>query len=157
VSCAVSDSGPVEMASPPRQTMALSIVAGTNGLIQLGLSISDLALLIDQGKKVGNFIRAGQNDNDLFDVLDEDREAVLRRCGLVDAREMERRWPALQFVHQRVKVKGKIVQSLQFDSPVQGSNHRRKKSNTEDGVDSFTWVMVAITSALDECLPSSYI
>jgi hypothetical protein len=157
VSCAVSDSGPVEMASLPRQTMALSIVAGTNGLIQLGLSISDLALLIDQGKKVGNFIRAGQNDNDLFDVLDEDREAVLRRGGLVDAREMEKRWPTLQFVHQGVKVKGKIVQSLQFDSPVQGSNHRRKKSNTEDGVDSFTWVMVAITSALDECLPSSYI
>jgi hypothetical protein len=105
----VSNSDPVEMASPPRQTMALSIVAGTNGLIQLGLSISDLALLIDQGKKVGNFIRAGQNDNDLFDVLDEDREAVLRRGGLVDAREMERRWPTLQFVHQGVKVKGKIV------------------------------------------------
>jgi hypothetical protein len=91
----VSNSDPNEMASPPRQTTALSIVPGTNGLIQLGLSISDLALLIDQGKKVGNFIRAEQNDDDLFDVLDEDREAVLRRGGLMDAREMERSWPTL--------------------------------------------------------------
>ncbi|KAJ4366240.1 hypothetical protein N0V83_007876 [Neocucurbitaria cava] len=137
--------------------MAVSIVAGTNGLIQLGLSISDLALLIDQGKKFGNFVRAGQNDNDLFDVLDEDREAVLKRAGLVDAREMEKRWPMMDFVHQGVKVKGKIVQSLQCHSPVQESNHRRKNNNSQDGVDSFTWVMVAITSALDECLPSNEI
>jgi hypothetical protein len=137
--------------------MAVSIVAGTNGLIQLGLSISDLALLIDQGKKFGNFVRAGQNDNDLFDVLDEDREAVLKRGGLVDAREMEKRWPMMNFVHQGVMVKGEIVQSLQAQPTVQEANRRRKKKTTEDGVDSFTWVMVAITSALDECLPSNEI
>jgi hypothetical protein len=148
---------PVEMTSSTRQTMALSIVAGTSGLIQLGLSISDLALLIDQGKKVGNFIRAGQNDNDLFDVLDEDREAVLKRRGLVDARDMEKRWPMMNFIHQGVKVKGEIVQSLQFRSLTQESSHGRKRNDTQDGVDSFTWVMVAITSALDECLPSYYI
>jgi hypothetical protein len=49
--------------------MALSITAGTSGLIQLGLSISDVALAVDLGKKFGNFVRAGQNDNDLFDIL----------------------------------------------------------------------------------------
>jgi hypothetical protein len=101
------------MASSTQQTMAVSIVAGTNGLIQLGLSISDLALLIDQGKKIGNFVRAGQNDNDLFDVLDEEREDLLKRSGLVDAREMEKRWPMMKFVHQGMIVKGKIVQSTQ--------------------------------------------
>jgi hypothetical protein len=137
--------------------MAVSIVAGTNGLIQLGLSISDLALLIDQGKKVGNFIRAGQNDNDLFEVINEDREAILKRGGLVDARDMEKRWPTMNFVHQGVKVKGKIVQSPQFRSLAQESNHGRKRNDNQNGVDSFTWVMVAITSALDECLPSYYI
>jgi hypothetical protein len=137
--------------------MALSIVAGTNGLIQLGLSISDLALLIDQGKKVGNFIRAGQNDNDLFDVLDEDREAVLKRGGLVEARDMEKRWPMMNFIHQGAKVKGNIVQSQQSPSSLQEPNHARRRNNTQDGVDSFTWIMVAITSALDECLPSHYI
>jgi hypothetical protein len=137
--------------------MALSIVAGTNGLIQLGLSISDLALLIDQGKKVGNFIRAGQNDDDLFDVLDEDREAVLKRGGLVEARDMEKRWPMMNFIHQGAKVKGNIVQSQQSPSSLQEPNHARRRNNTQDGVDSFTWIMVAITSALDECLPSHYI
>ena len=89
MSCVQSqNSNPVEMTPSKQQTMAVSIVAGTNGLLQLGLSISDLALLIDQGKKFGNFVRAGQNDNDLFDVLDEDREAVLKRRGLANAPEM---------------------------------------------------------------------
>ncbi|CAN9308526.1 unnamed protein product [Alternaria sp. RS040] len=137
--------------------MAVSIVAGTNGLIQLGLSISDLALLIDQGKKFGNFVRAGQNDNDLFDVLDEDREAVLKRGGLVGAREMEKRWPTVDFVHHGVKVKGETVQSVKTESSIQESNHRGKKKTTRDDVDSFTWVMVAITSASDDCLPSNKI
>jgi len=145
------------MTPSTQHTMAVSIVAGTNGLIQLGLSLSDLALLIDQGKKFGNFVRAGQNDNDLFDVLNEDREAILRRGGLVNAPEMEKRWPMMDFIHQGIKIQGKIVQSLQTESAMHDVNHRKKKSNTGDGVDSFTWVMVAITSALDECLPSSEI
>lgn len=145
------------MTSPTQQTMAVSIVAGTKGLIQLGLSISDLALLIDQGKKVGNFVRAGQNDNDLFDVLGEDREAVFKRGGLVDAREMEKRWPMMNFVHQGVRIKGKIVQSPQPHASIQQSGNRRKMGTTQDGVDSFTWVMVAITAALDECAPSHHI
>ncbi|KAI4940856.1 hypothetical protein J4E91_011175 [Alternaria rosae] len=137
--------------------MAVSIVAGTNGLLQLGLSISDLALLVDQGKKFGNFVRAGQNDNDLFDVLGEDREAILKRGGLVNAPEMEKRWPMMDFVHQGVKIKGKIVQSSRTESSVREANQRKKKASTRDDADSFTWVMVAITSALDECLPSSEI
>ncbi|KAI4616959.1 hypothetical protein J4E83_006541 [Alternaria metachromatica] len=123
----------------------------------LGLSISDLALLIDQGKKFGNFVRAGQNDNDLFDVLDEDREAVLKRRGLANATEMEKRWPMMDFVHQGVKVKGTIVQGSRTGSSLRDANHRKKKASARDDVDSFTWVMVAITSALDECLPSSEI
>ncbi|KAF2852974.1 hypothetical protein T440DRAFT_24234 [Plenodomus tracheiphilus IPT5] len=142
------------MTSSTQPIMAISIATGTRGLLQLGLSISDLALVINQGKNFGNFVRAGQNDDDLFDVLDEDREAVLKRGGLVDAHEMEKRWPMMDFVHHGVKKRAKIVQSLQSQSSVPEPNHRRKKKDTQDGVDSFTWVMVAITSALDECLPS---
>lgn len=155
--CTEVTSGPVEMTSPTQPEQAVSIAAGTQGLIQLGLSISDIALLIDQGKKMGNFLRAGQNDNDLFDVLGEAKEAVFKRSDLVDAREMEKRWPMMNFVHQGVRVKGKIVQSLQAHSSTQESNHRRNMGSTQDGVDSFTWVMVAITSALDECAPSHHI
>ena len=69
--------------------MAISITTGVHGLMQLGVSVSDIALLFDQGKKFGNFVRAGQNDNDLFDILNEDREALLQRRGLVDTSQME--------------------------------------------------------------------
>lgn len=145
------------MTSSTPKTMAVSIVAGTNGLIQLGLSISDLALLIDQGKKFGNFVRAAQNESDLFDLLSEEREALLKRDDFVDAREMEKRWPGVNFVYHGVKVKGNITQSLQTGSSVHDSKHPRKKTTTRDDVNGFTWVMVAITSALDDCLPSTEI
>jgi hypothetical protein len=137
--------------------MALSIIAGTGGLLQLGLSISDIALCVDLGKKFGNFVRAGQNDNDLFEVLNEDREALFRRRGLVDAVEMEKRWPQVQFVHRGTKKKGNIVESPPPESPLLKTNHRKKREDTSGGVDRFTWIMVAIVSALDGCLPSSVI
>jgi hypothetical protein len=139
------------------QTMAVSIVAGTNGLLQLGLSISDLALLIDQGKKFGNFVRAGQNDDDLFDILDEDREALLQRRGLVETSVMERTWPVLEFIRQGMKKRGKIHQGRQTQSQPQEMNIKRKRKDKNDSVDGFTWVMVAVVSALDECLPASEI
>jgi hypothetical protein len=66
---------------------------------------------------------------------------------------MEKRWPMMDFVYYGVKVKSKIVQNRQTQSSVQEINQRRKKETTNDNVDSFTWIMVAITSALDECLP----
>jgi hypothetical protein len=137
--------------------MALSIIAGTGGLLQLGLSISDIALCVDLGKKFGNFVRAGQNDNDLFEVLNEDREALFRRRGLVDAVEMEKRWPQVQFVHRGTKKKGNIMESPPPESPLLKTNHRKKREDTSGGVDRFTWIMVAIVSALDGCLPSSVI
>ncbi|KAH8626006.1 hypothetical protein IG631_19885 [Alternaria alternata] len=176
---------PSEKASATtRPISAVSIVAGTNGLKQLGLSISDITsltnrakrmgksvrigqndnarsvsdpALVNQGKRFGNFVRAGQNDNHLFDVLDEVQEALFKRIGLVDARKMRKRWPTMHLVHHGAKVKGEIVQSLQTESSIEESNQRRMKKTTRDDVDSFTWVMVAITSALDDCLPSNEI
>lgn len=147
---------PFEMYTDPTQKMAVSIIAGANGLLQLGLSISDLALLIDQGKKFGNFVRAGQNDDDLFDILNEDREAVLQRSGLVETSEMEKNWPQLEFVHQGVKIKGRIQGAKHQPNPPDTSAKKKRRDEPEN-VDHFTWVMVAIVSALDDCLPSSEI
>jgi hypothetical protein len=140
----------------PTQNMAVSVIAGANGLLQLGLSISDLALLIDQGKKIGNFVRAGQNDDDLFDILNEDREAVLQRLGLVETSEMEKTWPKLNFIYQGAKMKG-MIQGGQNPSRPPDKNVKKKRRDKPDNVDHFTWVMVAIVSALDDCLPSSEI
>jgi hypothetical protein len=136
------------------KVMALSIIAGTGGLIQLGLSISDLALLIDQGKKFGNFVRVRQNDSDLFDLLNEVPEAVLRRHGLVETHEMEKKWGRLGVVHQGKKLTGKIQPSQTGHPEVEDKKGRKKKDKPEN-VEGFTWVMVAIVSALDDCLTSS--
>lgn len=134
--------------------MALSIIAGTGGLIQLGLSISDLALLIDQGKKFGNFVRVRQNDSDLFDLLNEDPEAILKRPGLVETHEMEKRWSDLTIVHQGKRRTGKIQPNKESQAAVEDKKNRKKRDKPES-VEGFTWVMVAIISALDDCLTSS--
>ncbi|KAF2654421.1 hypothetical protein K491DRAFT_679687 [Lophiostoma macrostomum CBS 122681] len=138
--------------------MAVSIAAGTKGLVQLGLSLSDLALLIDQGKKFGNFVRITHNDGDLFDFIGETPEALLKRRGLVSTMEMEKRWPKITFVHRGEVVKGKIVESKQAQNEMKAADDRKRpkgKKNGSEDVQAFTWVMVAIVSALDECLPSS--
>ncbi|RAR03454.1 hypothetical protein DDE82_005118 [Stemphylium lycopersici] len=145
------------MTSITQEPMAVSILAGANGLVQLGLSISDLALLVDTGKKFGNFLRAGQNDSDLFDILGEDREEVLKRAGLVEVDEMEKTWPDLNFVHRGVKLEGNIKRSTWPQAMGPDVTKSRRKRESSDGVDSFTWVMVAIVSALDQCLPSNEI
>ena len=137
--------------------MAISIVAGTKGLIQLGLSISDVALLIDQGKKFGNFVRVRQNDGDLFDLLNEVPEAVLKRRGLVEAHEMETKWSEQAIVHQGQKIKAKICGSTTTPAEFTNMGKKKKDSNSPESVEGFTWVMAAIVSVLDNCLPSSAI
>jgi hypothetical protein len=138
--------------------MAVSIVAGAKGLVQLGLSLSDLALVIDQGKKFGNFVRVTQNDDDLFDFVGETPEALLKRRGLVSTTEMGKKWQEIEMVHRGVRVKGKIVLSKQTQVEMKDANNKKKFKGRKDGaedIQAFTWVMVAIVSALDECLPSS--
>jgi hypothetical protein len=65
----------------------------------------------------------------------------------------------VRFLHQGNKKQGEIVKSLPAQSRIPEAARNRKKQNIhdDDGVDSFTWVMAAIVTALDECLPSSRI
>jgi hypothetical protein len=141
----------------PIKTMAVSILAGSKGLIQLGLSISDLALLVDHGKKIGNFVRAAQNDGDLFDLLGEDPDAILKRGGLVETSEMEKHWPDLSMVRRGKKVRGRIQDKSHTEAETPEVKKKKKRAETPEMTGRFTWVMVAIVSALDDCLPSSEI
>lgn len=134
--------------------MAVSIATGVHGLMQLGVSVSDIALLFDQGKKFGNFLRAGQNDNDLFEILDEDREALLQRRGLVDTSQMEMRWSEVKFIFNGKKKWGKLMNATTSERPQPRRANARKKIENVDG---FTWVMVLVVSALDPCLPADEI
>lgn len=61
--------------------MSIAISTGPGALTQLGLSISDIALVVEQGKKFGNFLRVKDNNIDLFDTLGENPEDILRRRG----------------------------------------------------------------------------
>ena len=137
--------------------MAISIVAGTKGLIQLGLSISDVALLIDQGKKFGNFVRVRQNDGDLFDLLNEVPEAVLKRRGLVEAHEMEMVWSEQAIIHHGRKIKAKICGSTATPAEFTRTGKKKKNSNNPESTEGFTWIMATIVSVLDNCLPASAI
>ncbi|KAI4703608.1 hypothetical protein J4E89_010029 [Alternaria sp. Ai002NY15] len=134
----LSQTQTTEIRSCSKPINKASIAASTNSLVQLGLSISDINLLINEGIKFGDSVRAGLNDHDIFDLLDEAPEVLRKVYRLVDAIEMEKRWPTMEFTPQSVK-------------------GGKQKKNMPDGVDRFTWIMVAITSALDECLPSSEI
>ena len=72
-------------------TAIMSQVAVTlvkESLVQLGVALTDVTLLYDWGKKVGNFLRAADNDEDLVEVLSEPPEVLLPRSSLIDLNTM---------------------------------------------------------------------
>ena len=119
--------------------MALNIQAGARSLIQIGLSISDVSVLLQAARSFGNWLRVNANDEELFDTLAEDYGVCLRRKGLVDSTLMENYWShQLHLIHQ-----GAII-------------HDNAESRKEDDgqLGNFSWLMVAIVAAVDQCLES---
>jgi hypothetical protein len=49
--------------------MSVAVTTGRQGLLQLGLSLADVALVLSQGRKFGNWLASRRNDDDLFDSL----------------------------------------------------------------------------------------
>ena len=119
--------------------MALNIQAGARSLIQVGLSVSDIGALFQFGRVFGNWLRVTSSDNDLFVTLCEDYGVMLKRGGLVDLVQMENCWShQLHLIHE-----GDVIHD----------NAKSRKEN--DGqLGSFSWLMVAIVTALDPCLTS---
>jgi hypothetical protein len=74
------------------------MTVGANQLLQLGVSISDIALLVNQGRKFGNFFRVASSDEELLGSIGEDVEAVLKRRDLIEVSDMEKRWSTLDFI-----------------------------------------------------------
>lgn len=117
--------------------MSLSIQAGACSLTQIGLSISDIGVLVQFSRSFGNWLRVTPNDEELFNTINEDYGIVLRRHGLVDLVEMENCWSRqLHLIHQ-----GAIIRD------------NAKSRKEEDGqLGGFSWLMVAIVMAIDPCL-----
>jgi hypothetical protein len=120
--------------------MSLSINVGSNQLFQLGVSLSDIALILSHGRKFGNWLRVSNNDDELLGSIGEKEEALLKRRDLVEASDMERRWSRIDFIYQ-------------------GQHHNNSlQAQTKEiaaGLSSFSWLMVTIVTALDLCLPSA--
>src|SRR5262245_48320867 len=122
--------------------MSITVATGVKSLVSIGLGISDVALLYDRGKKIGNWLRLSANDEDFFASIQEDDSALLKRRGLVEISRMEQLWPgSLQFVYQG-KTYDRSSQARAWD---------------EQNLTAFSWLMVTLIPALDICLPSSEI
>ena len=119
--------------------MSLQITAGAKSLISLGVSLGDLAVVFRHGHSIGNWLRAAGSEADLFESIMEDHGALLRRRGLVNVVQMKHRWSSLHFIYE-----GSI---------------RRSLSGSKEGQDltEFSWLMVAVVTALDITLPASTI
>jgi len=121
--------------------MSISATVGTAQLLQFGVSLSDVALLLNIGRKIGNWFRVSSNDQELLGSIGEDPEAILKRRGLIEASYMERKWAGLDFIYE-------------------GSCRRNSQTQAKEtaaGLSPLSWLMITITTALDFCLPHNSI
>lgn len=118
--------------------MSVAVSTGPKSLIQLGLGISDVALVYRAGSKLGNWLFAPRHDKDLFEYLMEDKEALLQRKCIVDRAKMESMYRHEQFIFNGQRV----------NSADQHVNAQKKGD-----LDDFGWLMAVIVSALDICMP----
>jgi len=119
--------------------MSLAAVVGPQGLVQLGISLADIALIYSQGRRLGNWLMTKRNDEDLFETLMEPPDVLLKRKGIVDPVRMESLFPDTQFIYRGEKV----------------STAGKKTKIQHAELKPFSWLMVVIVTALDVCLPRS--
>lgn len=117
--------------------MSVSASFGPESLIQLGISLSDIALIYSGGRRLGNWLTAKRHDEDLFDSLMETPEVLLKRKGIVNPIRMESRFPDTEFIYQGERI---------------SYSQRKTKTKAQD-LRPFSWLMVVIVAALDICLP----
>ncbi|KAI9727631.1 MAG: hypothetical protein M1828_005859 [Chrysothrix sp. TS-e1954] len=116
--------------------MSIAVATGASSLIQLGLSVGDVATMISLGRSFGNWLSAGPGDDDFLKAVDVDEGAMSLRRGLIDVAAFNKRWRK----DCKILVNG------------------RPKVVNDDSLDQFsrfTASMVSIVTALDAFLTSS--
>lgn len=158
-------------------TMSVAASLGSQGLFQLGVSVSDIAFVYEQGRKVGNWFFTKKNDEDLLDLLAEDPESLVQRRGLVEPIHIMQKFPHIQFIYHEgkrdnkgktfgvgrnvraapVKTKGSRITSLRkAESDASLPIAMDTDSEPAHGdLRPYSWLMVIVVSALDLCLPSA--
>lgn len=125
------------------QPMSIASSLGARSLVQLGVSLSDIALIFDQGRKIGNWLAARRNDEDLLESLGEDHEVLFPNSSIINLATMESRYPDETFIYhgERKSTAGKNI-----------------KSSDRRNLRPFSWIMVVIITFLDVCsLPEARI
>ena len=119
--------------------MALTVQLGIHSLLSAGLGYGDVAALVQDGRRVGSFSFAQQNDTELFESLSEVYGIILRRRGLIDPTVINSLWSG----NMNLICNGRVLPE---------SMHKDLKHEIHG---SFTWLMVVLVSGLDFCLSSS--
>jgi len=118
--------------------MSLTITTGVKSLLYVGISLGDIAIIINQSRKFGNWMRTARLDEELFEAIADVSSSILKRAGLVNAAHMRSRWSQVDFLWQGSNI----------------NNQRRDPLKDTQSLTEFSWAMVAIIAGIDVCLPS---
>lgn len=115
--------------------MALSTTIGAGKLLQLGISLGDIAVIVQHGRQIGNWLFVGKNDDDFFDSINELPTALLKRRGLVSCVQMKARWSDIRLLYRGERISD--------SDPSAGHNEELSE---------FSWLMVALSAAAGWCI-----
>jgi hypothetical protein len=118
--------------------MALTSTLGAGSLLQLGVSLGDIAVLVQGGRRLGNWLFVDKHDNDLFNSINELPISILKRRGLINSTRMEATWSTLELLYQGQRI-----------------STANQKSREDQHLSDFSWLMVAIAAGLGWCLVDS--
>jgi hypothetical protein len=118
--------------------MSIASTLGPQSLAQLGISVSDIALIYSQGRKFGNWLTARRNDEELFESILEDPESLLKRRGIVDVSRMDSMFPDVHFIYRGTRTR---------------TTQKQLDPKGKEALRDFAWLMVVIVAVMDLCLP----
>ena len=71
---------------------SLAVTVGKGSLVQLGLSLGDIATLVSLGRTAGNWLTTSSGDNDFLMAICGDKNILVFRRGLIDLGAFNKRW-----------------------------------------------------------------
>src|SRR5690349_6818786 len=120
--------------------MSISVTAGLGSRVDLGIGAGYLSVLYSVGRRFVNWLTASSGDADFLNLLQEDEHEILRRRGVFDHQQFNRRWSRQNAIlingKPRVIIGDEMVEVL-------------------PSLSRFTAIMVAITASLDEFMSFS--
>ena len=115
--------------------MSISITTGLGSLLNLGIGAGDIAVLYSTGRQVGNWLTASSGDAEFLNLLQEDEHEILRRRGVFDLQQFNKRWG--QKIALLINGEPSVITGDEI-------------ADVLPPLSRFTAIMVVITASLDE-------